>query len=135
MDAEIVNLYMFGTEYQRLYLRAHRLEEASLSLAKAEEAMAVPGGPGHRLGDLGQAAEAVAVCATKSLLTHSIVSPTLAETCAGENLSLSMVTRIVSAARAGAAHDMALNKLSAKSLGPIGTSYFSDWATCSACCS
>ena len=57
---------------------------------------------------------AVAVCATKSLLTHSIVSPTWAETCAGAKLSLSIVTRIVSAARAGAAHEIALNKLNAR---------------------
>ena len=33
----------------------------SPSLAKAEEAVAVPVGPGHRFGDLGQAAESLAV--------------------------------------------------------------------------
>jgi hypothetical protein len=33
----------------------------SLSLTKAKKAMAVPVGPGHRSGDLGQAAEGLAV--------------------------------------------------------------------------
>ena len=33
----------------------------SLSLAEPEEAMAVPGGPGHRLGNLGQAAKGLAI--------------------------------------------------------------------------
>jgi hypothetical protein len=60
---------------------------------------------------------------------------TWAETCVGVNLSLSIVMRIVSAAGAGAAHAIAPHKLTARSFGPIGSSYFSDWATRSACCS
>ena len=64
-----------------------------------------------------------------------IVSPTWAETCAGANLSLSMAMRIVSAEKAGAANAIAPKALSTQSLGPIGSSYFSDAATCSACIS
>jgi hypothetical protein len=41
-------------------IRAH-ICLGSLSLAKTEEAVAVPGGPGHRSGDLGQAAEGLTV--------------------------------------------------------------------------
>jgi len=40
---------------------------------------------------------AVAVCASTSLLIHSMVSPTLAETSAGANTRLSIVIWIVAA--------------------------------------
>src|ERR1700730_7643091 len=40
---------------------------------------------------------AVAVCATKSAFTHTIVSPTCAETCAGANASFSALISITSA--------------------------------------
>src|SRR5580658_2229053 len=41
-------------------IRAH-ICCGSLALTEAEEAVAVPVGPGHRFGDLGQAAEGLAV--------------------------------------------------------------------------
>jgi hypothetical protein len=42
----------------------------SLSLAKPEEAVAIPGGPGHLFGDLGQAAEGLAIPGEAFLQRH-----------------------------------------------------------------
>jgi hypothetical protein len=105
------------TEVPDLSLRRHRNPARHVRM-KAAEIIHFAGvvqrdatGPLRGDGVSQSLLRAVAVCATKSPLTHSIVSPTWAETCAGENLSSSMVTRIVSAARAGAAHAITPNKL------------------------
>src|SRR5271156_2201667 len=47
----------------------------SLSLAKPEEAMAVPVGPGHRFGDLGQAAEGLAIPSEALFQDHDPLEP------------------------------------------------------------
>src|SRR5271165_5513510 len=47
------------------------------SLPKPEEVMAVPGGPGHRLGDLGQAAEGLAIPGEAFLQDHNPLEPAL----------------------------------------------------------
>ena len=60
----------------RSAIRAH-IGCGSLSLTKPEEAMAVPGGPGHRLGDLGQAAEGLAVPSEALLQHHDPLEPAL----------------------------------------------------------
>jgi hypothetical protein len=49
----------------------------SLSQAKPEEAMAVPGGPGHRIGDLGQAAEGLAIPSEALFQDHDPLEPAL----------------------------------------------------------
>ncbi len=47
------------------------------SLPKPEEAMAVPVGPRHRLGDLGQAAESLAIPGEALLQDHDPLEPAL----------------------------------------------------------
>src|SRR5271166_2417359 len=50
---------------------------SSPSLPKPEEAVAVPVGPGHRLGDLGQAAESLAIPGEALLQDHDPLKPAL----------------------------------------------------------
>ena len=47
------------------------------SLPKPEKAMAVPVGPRHRLGDLGQAAESLAIRGEALLQDHDPLEPAL----------------------------------------------------------
>ena len=53
----------------------------------------------------------------------------------GSNFSLSIVTRIVSLARAGVINSATVRMANRRVPPPTATSYFNDWATCSACCS